>query len=208
MEIEAILKLAPVMPVITLERIEEALPLARALLAGGVRALEVTLRTPVALPAIELLARHDEGWVVGAGTVTTAAEYQSVVAAGARFAVSPGLTPALAAAGQGGAIPLLPGVMTPSEILTARDLGFGFLKLFPAEQAGGIPFLNAIQGPLPEIRFCPTGGVGPANQADYLKLPNVLCVGGSWLTPRQLLRDGHWSEIEALARTAVAVKRA
>ncbi|HNF09640.1 MAG TPA: keto-deoxy-phosphogluconate aldolase, partial [Pseudomonadales bacterium] len=120
MEIEAILKLAPVMPVITLERIEQALPLARALLAGGVRALEVTLRTPVALRAIELLAGHDEGWVVGAGTVTTAAEYQSVVEAGARFAVSPGLTPALAAAGQQGPIPLLPGVMTPSEILNAR----------------------------------------------------------------------------------------
>ena len=208
MEIEAILKLAPVMPVITLERIEQALPLARALLAGGVRALEVTLRTPVALRAIELLAGHDEGWVVGAGTVTTAAEYQSVVEAGARFAVSPGLTPALAAAGQEGPIPLLPGVMTPSEILNARDHGFGFLKLFPAEQAGGIPFLNAIHGPLPEIRFCPTGGVGPANLADYLKLPNVLCVGGSWLTPRRLLRDGHWSEIEALARAAVTVGKA
>ncbi len=208
MEIEAILKLAPVMPVITLERIEQALPLARALLAGGVRALEVTLRTPVALRAIELLAGHDEGWVVGAGTVTTAAEYQSVVAAGARFAVSPGLTPALAAAGQQGPIPLLPGVMTPSEILNARDHGFGFLKLFPAEQAGGIPFLNAIHGPLPEIRFCPTGGVGPANLADYLKLPNVLCVGGSWVTPRRLLRDGHWSEIEALARAAVTVGKA
>ncbi|MCC6529268.1 MAG: bifunctional 4-hydroxy-2-oxoglutarate aldolase/2-dehydro-3-deoxy-phosphogluconate aldolase [Pseudomonadales bacterium] len=208
MEIEAILKLAPVMPVITLERIEQALPLARALLAGGVRALEVTLRTPVALRAIELLAGHDEGWVVGAGTVTTAAEYQSVVEAGARFAVSPGLTPALAAAGQEGPIPLLPGVMTPSEILNARDHGFGFLKLFPAEQAGGIPFLNAIHGPLPEIRFCPTGGVGPANLADYLKLPNVLCVGGSWVTPRRLLRDGHWSEIEALARAAVTVGKA
>lgn len=208
MEIEAILKLAPVMPVITLERIEQALPLARALLAGGVRALEVTLRTPVALRAIELLAGHDEGWVVGAGTVTTAAEYQSVVEAGARFAVSPGLTPALAAAGQEGPIPLLPGVMTPSEILNARDHGFGFLKLFPAEQAGGIPFLNAIHGPLPEIRFCPTGGVGPSNLTDYLKLPNVLCVGGSWVTPRRLLRDGHWSEIEALARAAVTVGKA
>ncbi len=205
MEIESILKLAPVVPVITLERVEDALPLARALLAGGLPALEVTLRTPVALAAIRLLARHDEGWVVGVGTVTRTEEYQKAVDAGAHFAVSPGLTPNLAEAANRGAIPLLPGVMTPSEIITARDHGFGFLKLFPAEQAGGIPFLNAIHGPLPDLRFCPTGGVSLFNLADYLKLPSVLCVGGSWVAPRRLIREGKWAEIEALAREAVLV---
>lgn len=203
--LEQILRAAPVMPVIALERLEQAVPLAGALLEGGIPTLEITLRTPVALAAIQAIRRAFPEALVGAGTVTSPAALRQVAEAGARFAVSPGLTPALAAAAAGGPLPLLPGVFTPGEVLAALEAGFRHLKLFPAEQAGGVAMLRALAGPFPDLRFCPTGGIGAATAAQYLAQPNVLCVGGSWLTPRALLEAGDWKGITALARQAAAL---
>ena len=205
--LERILRASPVMPVLAIDRLDQALPLAEALLSGGIDTLEITLRTPVALEAIRCIRRAFPDAYVGAGTVTTPEALRQVAEAGVSFAVSPGLTRPLLEAAASSAIPLLPGVMTPTEVMTAMDAGFRFLKLFPAEQAGGIPMLKALAGPFKELRFCPTGGIGPASAPAYLAQPNVLCVGGSWLTPRAMLEAGDWRAIEALAREAAALRR-
>jgi len=203
--LERILRASPVMPVIALERLDQALPLAEALLEGGLSTLEITLRTPVGLEAIRLISRQFPGAYVGAGTVTTAEALRQVADAGATFAVSPGLTEPLIAAAQDCPIPLLPGVMTPTEVMRAMDAGFRFLKLFPAEQTGGLAMLKALAGPFKDLRFCPTGGITPASAQTYLSQPNVLCVGGSWLTPKASLDAGDWKVIIDLARQASAL---
>jgi len=205
MTLDEILSAGPVMPVIVLQRLDDAVPLARALVAGGVRVLEVTLRTPVALAAIRAIREQVPEAIVGAGTVTRASEFEQAVAAGAVFAVSPGLTAGLAAAARNSSVPLLPGVMTPSEAMAARDAGFTRLKLFPAQQAGGIGMLKAMAGPLPDLRFCPTGGITPETAADYLRLSNVVCVGGSWLAPEAAVASGDWRTVEKLAAAAAAL---
>ncbi len=205
--LEQILRASPVMPVIALDRLDQALPLAEALLEGGIPTLEITLRTPVALEAIRRIAKAFPQAHVGAGTVTTPEALRQVADAGAAFAVSPGLTRPLAEAAATGTLPLLPGVMTPAEVMTAMDAGFRFLKLFPAEQAGGISMLKALAGPFKDLRFCPTGGVTPESAPAYLAQPNVICVGGSWLTPRALLEASDWPAIRALAREASALRR-
>ena len=205
MTLEQILRASPVLPVIALDRLEQALPLAEALLEGGVFTLEITLRTPVALEAIRRIRQAFPQAHVGAGTVTTPEALRQVTEAGASFAVSPGLTRPLMEAAAAGALPLLPGVMTPTEVMTAVDAGFRFLKLFPAEQAGGVAMLKALAGPFKELQFCPTGGIGPESAPAYLALPNVICVGGSWLTPKALLDAGDWKAIMRLARQAAAL---
>jgi 2-dehydro-3-deoxyphosphogluconate aldolase / (4S)-4-hydroxy-2-oxoglutarate aldolase len=202
-----IMRTGPVIPVIVVEKIERAVPLARALVAGGVRVLELTLRTPVALQAIEAIAREVEGAIIGVGTITRPEDFDLSTKAGAVFGVSPGLTPVLASAAKDSALPLLPGVMTPSDVITARAAGFSELKLFPAQQAGGIGMLRALAGPFPDVTFCPTGGVSAATAPDFLALPNVACVGGSWLTPRDAIDAGDWARITALAREATALQR-
>ena len=207
MNVLEIMRIGPVIPVIVVEKIEHAVPLARALVAGGVRVLELTLRTPVALQAIEAIAREVEGAIVGVGTITRAEDFDRSIEAGAVFGVSPGLTPALVAAARASALPLLPGVMTPSDVIAARAAGFSELKLFPAQQAGGIGMLRALAGPFPDVTFCPTGGVSAATAPDFLALPNVACVGGSWLTPRDAIDAGDWARITALAREATALQR-
>lgn len=207
MNVLQIMRTGPVIPVIVVEKIERAVPLARALVAGGVRVLELTLRTPVALQAIEAIAREVEGAIIGVGTITRPEDFDLSTKAGAVFGVSPGLTPVLASAAKDSALPLLPGVMTPSDVITARAAGFSELKLFPAQQAGGIGMLRALAGPFPDVTFCPTGGVSAATAPDFLALPNVACVGGSWLTPRDAIDAGDWSRITALAREATALQR-
>jgi 2-dehydro-3-deoxyphosphogluconate aldolase/(4S)-4-hydroxy-2-oxoglutarate aldolase len=208
LNIREILSLAPVVPVLTVTDLETAVPLARALAAGGLRVLEITLRTPVALAAIEAMRKAVPDAVVGVGTLTRAIDFAAADRAGAQFGVTPGLTPELAAASRGARFPLLPGVMTPTELITARAAGFNVLKLFPAQQAGGLGMLQALGAPFPDVLFCPTGGITRATAADYLALPNVACVGGSWVAPKALLDRGDWAGIEALARDAAALKRA
>lgn len=198
---------APVIPVIVLHDVAHAVPMARALVAGGIRMLEVTLRTPQALACMEAIAREVPEAVVGAGTVRSAADAQAAVLAGARFAVSPGYTHAVGRACHELGLPLLPGVATGSEIMAAQEDGYTELKFFPALQAGGIPMLKAWGGPFGDVKFCPTGGVTPQNAADFLALPNVACVGGSWLVPADALAQGDWARIEALAREAASLRR-
>lgn len=198
--------LAPVIPVLTIEDEAAAVPLARALVRGGLPALEVTLRTPAALGAIRAMAGVD-GAVVGAGTLLSPGDIGAATEAGACFGVSPGLTPALAEAAKASGLPFLPGVATPGEAMAAAELGFETLKFFPAEANGGTAALSAWAAPLSALRFCPTGGVGPGNAPAYLALPNVLCVGGSWVAPRQAVAAGDWQRIEALAREAAALSR-
>lgn len=205
MLIDSILRASPVMPVIVFDQVEQAVPLAQALLAGGIRVLEVTLRTPVALEGIRRIRFAVPDAIVGTGTVTNPAELQASVDAGAMFAVSPGLTPELLAAAKDAPISLLPGVMTPSELMLARDAGFTHLKLFPAAPAGGIQLLQAFNGPFPEMKFCPTGGISLQTAPSYLALPNVLCVGGSWLAPKDLLEQENWDAITELARQATGL---
>ncbi len=208
MNIRDIVALAPVIPVITLNRIEHAVPLARALSAGGLRVLEVTMRTPVALAAIEAMRREVPQAVVGVGTLTRPVDFAAADRAGAQFGVTPGLTPELAAAARGARFPLLPGIMTPTELIAARAAGFAVLKLFPAQQAGGVGMLKALGAPFPDVQFCPTGGITRASAAEFLALPNVVCVGGSWLTPAAMLEAGDWAGVEALARDAAALRPA
>lgn len=206
---EALLKVMegqPVIPVLKIDRVEDAVPLARALARGGLPAIEITLRTPVALEAIRRASAEVPEALVGAGTILDAAHFAEAEAAGARFIVSPGLTPELLEAAGASDVPLLPGAITPSEIMAARQAGYSLLKFFPAEQAGGIAFLKALSSPLAGVRFCPTGGVSPANARDYLALPNVACVGGSWVAPDALVAAGQWDEIESLAREASSLK--
>jgi 2-dehydro-3-deoxyphosphogluconate aldolase / (4S)-4-hydroxy-2-oxoglutarate aldolase len=200
------LGLGPVVAVVVVERLADAVPMARALVAGGVRAIEVTLRTPVALDAMRAIAAEVEGAHVGAGTVVTPADLAAAAGAGARFAVSPGATATLVAAAADSALPWLPGVATASEAMAALERGHRYLKLFPAEAAGGLALLRGLHGPLPGLRFCPTGGITPASAGNYLALPNVACVGGSWLTPADRMAAGDWPRIEALAREANALR--
>lgn len=201
-----LMRAGPVIPVIVIEDLANAVPLAKALVAGGVRVLEVTLRTPVALDAIRAIAREVKDAIVGVGTISHPADFARSIAAGAQFGVSPGLTPALIDAARACQLPLLPGVMTPSDVLAARSAGFSELKLFPAQQAGGIGMLKAMAGPFPDVTFCPTGGVTAASAPDFLALPNVGCVGGSWLTPRDAVAAGDWSRITALALEVAALR--
>ena len=197
---------APVIPVIVLHDVAHAVPMARALVAGGVRMLEVTLRTPAALACMEAIARDVPEAVVGAGTVRSAADAQAAAMAGARFAVSPGYTPAIGQACRDQGLPLLPGVATGSEILMCQEDGHSALKFFPALQAGGSAMLKAWSGPFGEVRFCPTGGISPGNAAEFLALPNVACVGGSWLVPADALAQGDWARITQLAAASRALR--
>ncbi|MDO5693106.1 MAG: bifunctional 4-hydroxy-2-oxoglutarate aldolase/2-dehydro-3-deoxy-phosphogluconate aldolase [Pseudomonadota bacterium] len=196
----------PVIPVIVLERLDDALPMAEALLAGGVRVLEVTLRSNAALPAIERIARALPQAIVGAGTLRGPDDARRAAAAGARFGVSPGYTAALGKACRQLGLPLLPGVATSSELMAALDDGHRFLKLFPAEAVGGLALLKSWASPFADASFCPTGGITPANAPAYLALPNVRCVGGSWLLPGDAVRDGDWARITALASAAQALR--
>ncbi len=198
---------APVIPVIVLNDVAHAVPMARALVAGGIRMLEVTLRTPQALACIEAIARDVPEAVVGAGTIRSAADAQACAMAGARFAVSPGYTHAMGQACRDAGLPLLPGVATGSEVMMAQEDGLTELKFFPAMQAGGAAMLKAWNGPFGDVRFCPTGGVTVANAPDLLALPNVVCVGGSWLTPADALTRGGWAQITALAHQACRLVR-
>lgn len=198
---------APVIPVIVLTDVAHAVPLARALLAGGIRMLEVTLRTPQALACMEAIARDVPDAVVGAGTIRSAADAQASVMAGARFGVSPGYTSKVGQACRDLGLPLLPGVGTGSEIMMAQEDGYTELKFFPAMQAGGIPMLKAWHGPFGEVKFCPTGGVSAANALEFLALPNVACVGGSWIVPNDAIAAKDWGRIEKLAREATQLKR-
>jgi 2-dehydro-3-deoxyphosphogluconate aldolase/(4S)-4-hydroxy-2-oxoglutarate aldolase len=206
MTVLEIMRSASVIPVIAIDDPEHAVPLARALVAGGIRVLEVTLRTPHGLGAIRAMAQV-EGAIVGVGTLTQPEEFAAARDAGAVFGVSPGLTPALIEAARKSGLPLLPGVMTPSEVMAAREAGFRELKLFPAVPAGGVGMLSAIAGPLPDVTFCPTGGISPATAPQFLSLKNVACVGGSWLTPKETIWAGDWDRITELAREAAALRR-
>lgn len=197
---------APVVPVIVINRIEDARPMAEALVAGGLPALEVTLRTPVALEAIRAMA-DVPGGLVGAGTVVTPADAAAAKAAGATFAVSPGATDRLLDACEAEDLPMLPGAATASEAMALLERGYDMLKFFPAEASGGAPALKGIGAPLPQISFCPTGGVSPANAQTYLSLDNVVCVGGSWVVPGDLVAAGDWDGITALARDAARLGR-
>jgi 2-dehydro-3-deoxyphosphogluconate aldolase/(4S)-4-hydroxy-2-oxoglutarate aldolase len=197
-----------VVPVIVITHPDQAVPMAHALLEGGIDVMEITLRHAAGLPAIEQVAKHVPQMHVGAGTVTRAAEMARVQAAGASFALSPGMTEALVQAAIDCQLPFMPGVMTPGELMTARDHGFGLVKLFPAAQAGGLAMLKAMSGPLGDMRFCPTGGVSLSNMREFLQLPNVEMVGGSWLTPVDAVEAGNWAEITRLAREATAVAHA
>ena len=196
----------PVIPVIVLQRVADAVPMAEALLAGGVKVLEVTMRTPVALHCIEAIAKALPEAVVGAGTIRSAADAQAALDAGSRFAVSPGYTSEVGAACRRIGLPLLPGVATASEVMTAQADGLSFLKFFPATQAGGIPMLKALAGPFPDVVFCPTGGISLATAPDFLALSNVKVCGGSWLTPADAVASGDWARITRLAREAQALR--
>ena len=196
----------PVIPVIVLQRVQDAVPMAQALVAGGVRVLEVTLRTPVGLACIEAIARQVPEAIVGAGTIRTAADARAAKDAGSRFGVSPGYTAAVGAACRKAGLPLLPGVATSGEVMAAMADGLGFLKFFPATAAGGIPMLKALAGPFPDIVFCPTGGITPETAPQFLALPNVKVCGGSWLTPQDAVDARDWTRITTLAREAGALR--
>lgn len=207
MDIAAIAARAPVIPVLTIETLDTAVPLARALVRGGLPVLEITLRTDAGLDAIRAVADEVPEAIVGAGTVLNAAQLDQVQRAGARFAVSPGCTDALARAARSSGLPFLPGVQTVSEAMVLGDLGFGILKLFPADAAGGLTWIKAVGAPLSVLRFCPTGGITAETAPAYLALPNVACVGGSWVAPRVAVATGDWQSVERLAAAAAALKR-
>ena len=204
--VDALLGLSPVVPVVVLRDVEHAVPVARALARGGVPVVELTLRTPVALEALRLIAQEVPEVVVGAGTVTTPAQAEAAAEAGARFLVTPGTTPTLLEAALATGLALLPGAATVSEALALRERGLSALKLFPAEASGGRAFLSAVAGPLPDVRWCPTGGISVASAPEYLALPTVACVGGSWLTPAASLAEGDWAVVEHLAAEAAALR--
>jgi 2-dehydro-3-deoxyphosphogluconate aldolase/(4S)-4-hydroxy-2-oxoglutarate aldolase len=207
-DISAIAALAPVIPVLTVERVADAVPLARALVKGGLPVLEITFRTEAALEALAAIAREVPEAVVGAGTVLDEAQVRQAMAAGARFGVSPGCTLALAKAVKEAGLPFLPGIQTVSEAMVLRELGFDLLKFFPADVAGGTAWLKAAAAPLAGLRFCPTGGIGIGTAPGYLALPNVACVGGSWVAPRDAVAAGDWPQVERLAAAAAALNRA
>ncbi|MEU7893877.1 bifunctional 4-hydroxy-2-oxoglutarate aldolase/2-dehydro-3-deoxy-phosphogluconate aldolase [Nonomuraea sp. NPDC049152] len=202
----SLLDLAPVIPVVVVDDVETAVPMARALVAGGLPVIEVTLRTACGLEAIARIAAEVPGAVIGAGTVRTPADIAASVESGAKFLVSPGTTPALLDALLAAGVPFLPGAATASEVMTLAERGLGELKFFPAEAAGGLPYLKSLAGPLPDVRFCPTGGIRPETARDYLALPNVGCVGGTWLTPADALASGDWGRVEKLAAEAAALR--
>jgi len=203
-EPDEILRQGPVVPVMVIHKLEQAVPLAKALMAGGIRVLEITLRTPVAVEAIRAISRDVPGAMVGAGTVTRPEELTAVAEAGAIFAISPGLTVELLQAANQGTIPLIPGISTVSELMTGMALGYDHFKFFPAEAAGGVKMLKAISGPFPQITFCPTGGITLENYLDYLALGNVACIGGSWIAPQAAMDQRDWARITALSKEAVA----
>lgn len=206
MKIIDIMHSSPVIPVITIEDISHAVPLARALVAGGIRVLEITLRTEFGLPAIRLISEQVPDAIVGVGTLCNAPQFDAASKAGASFGVSPGLTQELLDAARTSGLPLLPGVMTPSEVMEAKAAGFKQMKLFPAVPAGGIDMLNALAGPFPDVDFCPTGGISQSTATSFLACRNVPCVGGSWLTPREAILAGDWESIRALAAAASGLK--
>lgn len=208
LDIDHVAALGPVIPVLQFDSVEQGEQTARALYEGGVRVLEITLRTPAGLGVIERMAKFADDLVVGVGTLTRPEQVAQAVSAGARFGVSPGLTDALANAANQQGLALLPGVATSSEILIALEHGYRTLKLFPAEQVGGVAMLKAFGGPFGDVKFCPTGGVSLATAPSYLALPNVVCVGGSWLTPAAMMRAGDWAGITRLAREASALRPA
>ncbi|WP_225889891.1 bifunctional 4-hydroxy-2-oxoglutarate aldolase/2-dehydro-3-deoxy-phosphogluconate aldolase [Indioceanicola profundi] len=205
--LEEILGLAPVIPVIVIEKLEDAVPLAEALVEGGLPVLEVTLRSDAAIEAIEAIAQSVPGAVVGAGTVVEPSQVFRVRDAGARFIVSPGAYPALTEAVLASGIPFLPGAATPSEVMDLLARGFRYQKLFPAEVVGGMGMLKALAAPIAAVKFCPTGGVTPESAPDYLALPNVVCVGGSWIAPPKLVAAKDWAAITGLARQAASLRR-
>lgn len=201
-----IMHASPVIPVIAIDNPEHAVPLARALVAGGILVLEITLRTPHGMAAIRAISEQVPEAILGVGTLTQPDEFRAARDAGAVFGVSPGLTQALIKAAKESGLPLLPGTMTPSEIMAAREAGFRQLKLFPAVPAGGIGMLNSIAGPLPDVMFCPTGGISQETAAQFLACANVACVGGSWLTPGDAMKQGDWNRITALAAAASGLR--
>ncbi|MGW9229481.1 2-dehydro-3-deoxy-phosphogluconate aldolase [Pseudorhizobium sp. NPDC055634] len=202
----AILKAQPVVPVLIVDDAKSAVPLARALVAGGLKAIEITMRTPVALDAIRAVAAEVEGANVGAGTILNSRDWDAAVAAGSTFIVSPGVTRGILDAARGSDVPILPGAATASEVMTLREEGLEVMKFFPAEQAGGAAYLKALSSPLAGTLFCPTGGISLKNARDYLSLPNVVCVGGSWVAPKELVASGDWDGITRLASEAAALK--
>ena len=204
--LESVLHASPVIPVVIIDDARHAVALARALVSGGVPAIEVTLRTRAALDAVRAIAAEVEGAIVGVGTVRRPQDLADAEKAGARFAVSPGSTPALIAAAKSSSLPWLPGAATASEVMMLAEEGFAYQKFFPAEAAGGVAALRSLHGPLPDVRFCATGGIGVHNARDYLAAPNVSCVGGSWLTPVKLIEAGDWNAIERLARQAASLR--
>lgn len=208
LSIDKIVQVAPVIPVMVVERLEDAVPLAQALYNGGLKVLEITLRTPVALDAIRAMvdALPDDA-VIGAGTIVTPDDLKKAVEAGSTFLVSPGTTAELIEAAKASDVPLLPGIATPSEAMNLLAHGFTHMKFFPAESAGGVSMVKSIGGPLPQITFCPTGGINLAKAPEYLSLPNVACVGGTWMAPKELIAEKRWDEIEKLAREAAQLAR-
>ncbi|BFT29989.1 bifunctional 4-hydroxy-2-oxoglutarate aldolase/2-dehydro-3-deoxy-phosphogluconate aldolase [Alteromonas sp. D210916BOD_24] len=201
---EEIFAAGPVVPVLVINDVEKAVPLAKALMEGGIKVLEVTLRTPAALDVIKRIAEEVPESLIGAGTVTNAQQLKAVVEAGAKFAISPGMTADLLKAGMDAEIPLIPGISSTSDLMKGKDAGYTHMKFFPAEASGGVKAIKSISGPFPDITFCPTGGIGPDNYNEYLALNNVKCVGGSWLAPDDAIEAGDWARITQLAKEAVA----
>ena len=201
---EEIFAAGPVVPVLVINDVEKAVPLAKALMEGGIKVLEVTLRTPAAIDVIKRIADEVPDSLIGAGTVTNAQQLKAVVEAGAKFAISPGMTADLLKAGMDSEIPLIPGISSTSDLMKGKDAGYTHMKFFPAEASGGVKAIKSISGPFPDVMFCPTGGIGPNNYNDYLALNNVKCVGGSWLAPDDAIESGDWARITQLAKEAVA----
>ena len=201
---EEIFAAGPVVPVLVINDVEKAVPLAKALLEGGIKVLEVTLRTPAAIDVIKRIAQEVPDSLIGAGTVTNAQQLKAVVEAGAKFAISPGMTADLLKAGMDSEIPLIPGISSTSDLMKGKEAGYTHMKFFPAEASGGVKAIKSISGPFPDVTFCPTGGIGPNNYNDYLALNNVKCVGGSWLAPDDAIESGDWARITQLAKEAVA----
>jgi 2-dehydro-3-deoxyphosphogluconate aldolase / (4S)-4-hydroxy-2-oxoglutarate aldolase len=205
--LDPIVRSVPVIPVVILDDVSKAVPLARALVAGGLRVVEITMRTNAALGAIEAIASEVEDAVVGAGTVLSKGQLVASEKAGARFFVSPGASPDVLAAARDAAVPLMPGAATASEVMTLMDEGYTIQKYFPAEPGGGLAYLKALASPFPAIHFCPTGGIGAGNAAEYLALSNVVCVGGAWVAPGDAIAAGDWGRIERLAREAASLRK-
>lgn len=204
--IKQVMTTSPVMPVMVINNLDQAVPLARALVDGGLKVLEITLRTPAALEAIRRIKAEVPDAIVGAGTIINVQTLHEAIAAGAEFIVSPGTTDSLIDAALATGVPFLPGVATSSEVMKLLEKGVSAMKFFPAEAAGGIPMLKSFGGPLPQVTFCPTGGVNPKNASEYLALSNVACVGGSWMAPADLVDTGDWAEITRRAKEAASLK--